>query len=342
MNLKETIYHGIHKNGLLANLAYKSYRYLYEAKEVLTPPSAFQKPDDNGLYAMPYVNIAITAICNAKCIFCAHRHLENPTSIMPQEQFEKSVNQWELFGGNKQKALSLTPGVPPGDPLCDPGLESKALYAKSRGYQVEFITNAILLHKWTEKIFQWGNVNRVGISFPSFNEDIYKELYGVDRGRQVTNNIFNFLELNRSLGWPVKCVICFRSKETPRQVMAHPNYQKLIPFFNEQFKVMFTTWWDDWNGVVSHEEMERGEIKIRKPLNLKRACQGAISFSLRPEDRLIRLCGCRFVPNVDDMVVGDIDTGFHQAQIKSFEIQDNFKRGIRTKTCTNCGAYKQA
>jgi len=343
--MKSTLYNLIHSNGTLADVAYKSWRGLYEIKEVLRSPASVQAPDKvTGLFKMEHINIAITAICNSKCVFCVHHLLGEPTDIMPFLLFQDILEQWRAFGVNPSIHLNLTPGAPPGEPLCDPGFNDKLALVNAYGYKTFFVTNGILLHKYTDTLVKYPGT-RIGISFPSFNTDVYKEVYGVDRGEQVTRNIFALLEANKAAGEPISIRICFRNKEKPSEIIAHPNYKKLEKFFSTKVNSMFTTWWDNWTGGVKKEDMERGEIKVRKPLNLNRVCEGALSFSMRPTDRLIRLCGCRFVAGLEgkeDLVVGHLDEGFAAAQEKAFSIQNDFSKGIRQKTCQDCGAYKQA
>jgi hypothetical protein len=339
------LYNFIHSHGLISNVAYKTWRGLYEAKEVLRPLAPVQTPDPiTGVYNMSHINIAITAICNSKCIFCVHHLLGDPSDIMPMDMFKDIISQWHLFGATTDNKINLTPGAPPGEPLADPGIIKKMEIVRDHGYTTTFVTNGILLHKYTKDLLSFKNTS-IAISFPSFNTDIYREVYGVDRGEQVTKNIFHLLEENRKAGEPLDIRICFRNKETPAEIMKHPHYARLQEYFSDRATVMFTTWWDNWTGGVDAKDMERGEIKVRKPLNLKRVCEGALSFSMRPTDRLIRLCGCRFVVGLkgkEDLVVGNLDEGFFAAQQRAADIQDDFKRGIRQKTCQSCGAYKQA
>lgn len=339
--MNESLYHAIHSSGRIADLAYKTWHRIYNVKERCRPRSARQTPAAN-LYQVEGINISTTAICNSKCIFCVHRLLEEPTDIMPLELFEDIVREWDRFGGDKNRLINLTPGTPPGEATCDAGFPLKLAVAKQYGYGVFFVTNGIRLHVFEKEILNGGVVRQISISVPSLDPLKYKEIFGVDRGEQVKRNLFNFLQLNQSLGWPVDTTICFRNAEAPSEIIAHPDYERLKAFFGPKCRVMFTTWWDDWNGAVPRAQMERGWIKVRKPLNLNRVCQGALSFSLRPTDRLIRLCGCRYVNGQDDLIVGTVDEGFAAAQRKAFEIQDGFKRGVRPKTCQDCGAYKQA
>jgi organic radical activating enzyme len=276
-------------------------------------------------------------------VFCVHHLLNQPTDIMPMEMFRDVVRQWKSFA-TTENHISITPGAPPGEPIADPGFLKKMDLMAENGFKAFFVTNGILLHKVTDELLKFKGT-QIGISFPSFNTDVYREVYGVDRGAQVTNNIFALLEKNAQAGEPLDIRVCFRNKETPAQIMKHPNYTRLREYFSDRVTAMFTTWWDNWNGGVDAKDMERGEIKVRKPLNLNRVCEGALSFSIRPTDRLIRLCGCRYVVGLtgkEDLVVGNLDEGFHAAQRRAAEIQDDFKRGVRQKTCQSCGAYKQA
>lgn len=343
--LADHAYHVIHRNGFLANLAYKTWCTIYNVKEILTPPSKYQKVNpETGLYDILGLNISTTAICNSRCRFCVYKRLEDVKEVMSDMLFHDILAAWKNFGGNPDRAVNLTPGTPPGECLTDPGFDRKLKIVTKFGYKTFFVTNGILLHKWTDTILnpEFG-VEGISISVPSFDPDVYKEVFGVDKGNQVYTNIIHFLDENKKRGWPVKTMICFRNAESPAKIIAHPRYRELERYFGPNSHAMFTTWWDDWNGGVPKDEMEYGWIKTRKPLNLNRVCQGSLLFSMRPGDRKIRFCGCRFVEGQEDQIVGDLDNGgFFKAQEYLFSIQEGFKIGRRVKTCQNCGAYKQA
>jgi hypothetical protein len=346
--MKTDLYHATHSNGFLADLAYKTWHHIYDAKETLRPLSRNQSPMANGFYPVQGLNVSTTAICNSKCIFCVHRLLQEPTDIMPNDLFTDIMREWrkfcdlKVYGADNNPFINLTPGTPPGEATCDASFPQKLEIAAQHGFRVFFVTNGIRLGVFQDIICKGGTVGAISISIPSLDPVMYKEIFGVDRGEQVKRNLFNFLTLNESLGWPVDTTICFRNAEAPSEIIAHPDYKRLRSFFGKRCRAMFTTWWDDWNGAVPKDTMERGWIKVRKPLNLNRVCQGAQSFSMRPTDRLIRLCGCRYVNGQDDLIVGSIDKGFEDAARNAFTIQDGFKRGERPKTCQSCGAYKQA
>lgn len=345
-NFKENFYHWIHSNGWVADIGYRTWCWMYNLKEILTPPNPKgQEPNPkNGLYDMLGINISTTAICNSKCIFCTYRLLNEPKEVMSESLFEDIISAWKNFAGPQDRAINLTPGTPPGECLTDPGFERKLEIVAKYGYETFFVTNGILLNKWAKVILNPKNkVQAISISVGSLNPEVYKRTFGVDRGEIVKANILSFLLLNKTLGWPVDVTICFRNAEKPSEIIAHPDYIRLKHYFGPRCRVMFTTWWDDWNGAVPREEMEYGQIKVRKPLNLKRVCQGALLFSMRPGDRRIRFCGCRFVEGQEDQIVGDLDAGgFFTAQENLLEIHNGFKIGKRVKTCIDCGAYKQA
>jgi len=342
MTVNSSIARFIHSYGFLSDLAYKLWRFLYNFKEKYRSPSHNQIKNIDGTYNALTLSIAITEHCNSKCGFCIHPRLNGPKISMSDLFFEGIIKSWHEAGMDKNKLINLTPSGPPGEPLIDPNFQNKLKIMAKYGYKAFFVTNAIALHKHYQFICESGTVGGVGISLPSFDETNYKEIYRVDRGKEVKRNLFLFLDLNRKLGWPVDTTINFRNSLRPSKIIASDDYKKLKGYFGSRCRTMFTTWWDDWNGGVPKEEMEVGEIKIRKPLNLNRVCEGALSYSMRPTDNKIRLCGCRIVPEYDDLIVGDLEHGFEEAKKNAVKIQDGFKKGIRPMTCQNCGAYKQA
>lgn len=343
-SLPGKLWRTIHTTPWLADLAYDAWKIVYGPKERFTPRSRSQKPNPNtGLYDMLGLNISTTEICNSACGFCVYPLIETPKKPMSNEQFYDIIREWARFGGNPRRAVNLTPGTPPGECLTDPGFEKKLKIVAEFGYKTFFVTNGILLHKHIGTILEPSNtVEAISVSIGSLDPEMYHKIFNVDRCEQVKKGIFAFLSANALLGWPVDTTICFRNAEKPSGIIKHPDFKRLEAYFGPRCKVMFTTWWDDWGGQVSKEKLEHGEIRRRIPLNLPRVCEGALTFSMRPSDRNIRFCGCRYLKDTDDQIVGTIDEGFAVAQKRMLEHHENFKLGIRVKTCQNCGAYKQA
>lgn len=345
MNLLSTgLSRFIHGHGMVADLAYRNWRHAYDAKEAWRNlfPSDRQKPVD-GVYAVQTLSIAISSICNSKCVFCIHPRMNeaDKNKVMGLPLFTDIIEAWSEFEAAPDKCINLTPSGPPGDPLTDPTFLHKLDIMSSNNWRAFFVTNAISLGKYAEELIEHPAMGEISISIPSFDPKEYAEVYRVDRGAQVAKNIFQWLELNKAAGWPVDTTICFRNRQAPSAIIAHPLFKRLRSFLGPRCKVMFTTWWDDWGGQVPRNEMEGGWIKVREPKSFNRVCEGALSYSMRPTDRLIRLCGCR-MGTEDDLIVGDIDSGFAVAQRNAVRVQEGFHRGDRPKTCQGCGAYKQA
>jgi radical SAM protein with 4Fe4S-binding SPASM domain len=281
------------------------------------------------LLPLKFVSLAVTNICNAKCVFCAYPKTKLRRGVMT---LETAVKAMELLPG---KSVDMTPTV--GDPLIDRGLADKIRAARSAGFErVSLTTNAILP---LDGLIDAGATD-VFFSLPSFDRDNYAAVYGVDKMPDVLHNVLTFLRENREKGEPCKVRLRFRNSLSPETIKKSFVFRECIaPMLSRNVTFNFTPSFDNWGGTILPSDMQ-GVMKMEKPYQKMRSfCNSMNAISVR-WDGQVRACGCRFVESdEDDLLVGHIDDGILSLNEKVCAVLEKWKRGQLPKTCRNCSFY---
>lgn len=124
------------------------------------------------------VQMAITSICNFKCIYCPMPKVRSKKGIMSFEVFKKIIDDLDEFPG-KVKTIRL---MREGEPLLNKRFVDMVRYIKLKQPTVivDTVTNASLLtHKLSDDIIDSG-LDKMFISLQGMNAEAYKRLSGVD------------------------------------------------------------------------------------------------------------------------------------------------------------------
>lgn len=287
---------------------------------------------------------AVTNICNANCTFCAYRYNETSKQIMPFEIFRKGLDEYVEMGGRE---INLTPIN--GEPLVDPNLFEKIIYAKNnRIDMVYFSTNGILLNKNNnyQKIID-SRTDMLQISSPGLNDDAYKRVYRTNRYSDIVDGIVKLLEYKMKTESPIKIGIDFRN-DRPYEELLRDEGIKKIEFYIKNGMISIDkngrTEMDDWCGQVKDSDLT-GIMVIKKADEYKHniPCHRLFTdLSILPNG-LVRLCGCRFYKTeIDELVIGDIRRQHLKDMLageKFREIIENIFRGCWPLVCKNCSYY---
>jgi len=144
----------------------------------------------------PEVRYEVTDNCNAECIMCPRdmHKLGRPHGVMDQAQYEKSIDEVVSLGC---KQIVLT-GF--GEPLVDKKLELKVAYAKSKGLNTYFISNASLLTRKRAASLIEAGLDELRVSYYGMRKETYEKVM-VGLNFDVTmKNLHDFLELRDELG----------------------------------------------------------------------------------------------------------------------------------------------
>jgi hypothetical protein len=273
-----------------------------------------------------------TNVCNAKCIFCAYPKVDLEHGVMPMDMYRRVMLMWKERGGTN---MDPTPEI--GDPFADPLLRQRIEMAREAGMTVSLTTNGIGLKKHLDWIVQPGLT--IYLSIPSLDSEVYHKIFGVDRGNEVREGLFKFLELNKQKGEPVRLQIRFRNSESPRVILRSEGFQKLRPYLSSQVQVNFTLWWDNWGGAI---ESLPESMPVRSHWKFNHPCTYLAGLGVQWNGN-IRACCCRLLKSDDDaLVVGHIDEGVEKAEQRTREIANGFYEGRRPEVCRDCRLYKPA
>lgn len=346
------IYHTAHTSGWLADAI---YRIAYPVEQFLRRVRNWKAKSDavspeevrefRQLIASHMLQIGVTNICNARCVFCAYpRAMDSKDlrgGVMPLPLFKKVVDEWAILGGEQ---IDLTHTV--GDPLVDPGLVEKVAYARQTAGMkgVSFTTNGILLDRNDNyrRLIDAGTT-AVFISTQGTDRETYEKAYGVDCYEQALSGIHHLLEYNRSKGEPTHIAIRFRNGQKPSEIIRSQDFVRVFkPYFSAQVRCNYTVDFDNWGGLIKPEDMV-GNMRLRQTQEMINVpCRHLFGFVVR-YDGSVRLCGCRFnKTDMDDMIVGNIR---EQSLLeiskneRTWEIISGFYSGKRPDTCLGCTLY---
>jgi len=155
-------------------IRYKNMKHLYPLKQTCSiPPKS--------------ISIETTNQCNTSCSFCPHNEMKRRIEIMDMKLYKKIIKDC-IKMGIKKVTLSFF-----GEPLMDKLLFNRIKYAKDKGLEVEFFTNAMLLDKVKAKKIIDSEVDRVFISLDATNPIRYREIRKNGDYNIVVNNVKNLI-----------------------------------------------------------------------------------------------------------------------------------------------------
>ena len=144
------------------------------------------------------VYIEVTNRCNSRCISCPltydYFHDYEPKGHLSFEAFCHIIDQ---LPGLERAVLH---GI--GEPLLNPDLPRFVAYLKARNVRVIFNTNAILLDRERGDALADAGLDELRVSLDAVTPELYAELRGVDRFRQVIENLRKFIKRHGGLNNP--------------------------------------------------------------------------------------------------------------------------------------------
>lgn len=173
--------------------SYKGLCYYEKYKQIMK----WMNGESNYLPPPIECNLDPYAECNARCMFCnSQRYLRNHRQEvgemrkLPTDYCLKLVDLLAEWG----TSLCISGG---GDPSLHDGMPEVLNYAKSKGVQTSFVTNAIKIPK--ELGYSLMSCRWVAISVDASNMKDYRKIKGVDKFADVCNNILNLTRLRDSI-----------------------------------------------------------------------------------------------------------------------------------------------
>ena len=290
----------------------------------------------------PTLQLELTNICTANCIFCAYQHNRQKKAILSDDYFNRAVEEYHGMGG---RHISQTPMQ--GEILVDPQALERLEYIRNRKFErISFYTNLNLLHKYDVGRFLKSGVTELRISTAPPDEELYGRIFRNGDYRQVRNNIRGLLvKFNGQEDKTVRFIeISFRSDRPLDQCVSLPDYKTYIePHLGLNVEVTAMTTFDSWNGAIKQADLLPG-MEIKDANFPKRfPCRRIFVLQCTPHGDL-RLCGCRYDPNAeeDELLVGSLRTGtIAQAyrSKKARKIINSFQCGRPPAVCQKCSWY---
>jgi len=194
-----------------------------------------------------------TTICNANCVFCANKFLQDKRQIMPLNMFKKVVDEYKQLGG---KRISITPTI--GDIFTDPDIFQKINYLEKKKMDYGFYTNAILLYKYIDEILN----SKIKILYidiadiiPKYDAEVFQISEIVSKKRLET--ILNLLERIEKEKSKMKIQLGFRGKRSPKKIFKDLKKSPFYEYYKKKMiKLGFLQEYDNWgdleNILVKH------------------------------------------------------------------------------------------
>jgi len=209
--------------------------------------SAWALAQPNSIPEFPiHIDIELYDICNQKCTFCPRNETTHPNVTYPintNSKLEENLINKIILEIKKNKLMSVNFGA-----FADP-LVNKDIFKVIKKFMdagvvdSRIITNGLLLHKYTDSIFDSGLVN-LYVSLDAFKEETYFNQRGAGY-KKVISNLLSFLreKKRRKSVLPITRVSFIETKDNKDELkefvdywsdkVDHIDLQKLIDFNKE-------------------------------------------------------------------------------------------------------------
>ncbi len=134
------------------------------------------------------LRIETTNLCNAKCITCPRNQMSRKLGVMDMELYKKILGEASSL---KIKNLHLHNY---GEPLLDPSLIEKIIYAKKMNFKVKIFSNASLITKEKAEELIASGIDEIKISMDGVTKNTFESIRKNLVYEDVINGINYLLE----------------------------------------------------------------------------------------------------------------------------------------------------
>ena len=321
------------------------FRFVGKSVRNIFFPYVLQRVEPSELF------VELTSICNAECVFCNYRFGHRAKQKIPLEKFENIIKSAYDMGYRRLNLTSM------GGELFvhDKAIEAIET-ARDIGYEIiETYTNGILLNKLDIKRLLHSGITALKISFPGFDRQIYKDVYGVDRFMDFDLSLKSLLREHKELDSEVKVVLEPRSSLSMKELMDSEYYQANIASYIKDIVYMNKpiVRYDTWGGEISSDMLPSGmkteinPLKRLLPNSKVHLCNMMQNFGVLANGD-IRICNCRYDASIEKDDSLYIDNVFKYDSLRSAiaankekisRIRREFMDGKLPKLCQNCTFY---
>ena len=276
------------------------------------------------------INVEPTNICNANCSFCAKKYMKRKLGVMDFDTYKDILRQAKDM---RIPQLKLTPLI--GDPLMDPMIIDKIMYAKSLKCfeKIYFVTNLINLQDSAEALIKSG-IDDITVSTCLQGREDYRRIYGVDAYDKMLTNLKALLDANNRHGKPVEIKVSLRHD-------AGFDLKKTcideLPIERDRIDVMEI--YDNWGGSISQKDLPSG-TSFRDPGDMRIPCSQIYTGPYVSHTGDVGVCRCRDYELV--LKIGNI----REQSLKDIWHGEKFRRlkqawwdGNIPPFCRNCYTY---
>lgn len=278
--------------------------------------------------------LAITRKCNINCVFCAYQFARKEDKIhMPNPVFELVLEEIQKIHIER---VMLSPNI--GEPLLAPNFINKIKQLRTAGVRfIEVTTNGSLLHIIGPGDILENGPDKINISFPGFNKEMYERDVRAQLYERTRDNIVGLLRLNKSMGRPKSINLWLRGDLSAAELMSAPEMEEVKELADD---ISIMTEVDDWTGLIKEEHLPQGyHVQERKPPIGIRPCSLLFDLTVHP-DGDIHLCSCRNLFEDPDLHIGHIkDMSFLDAHKRIPEVLKRWEMGQIPITCRRCSMY---
>jgi MoaA/NifB/PqqE/SkfB family radical SAM enzyme len=290
----------------------------------------------------PSINIELTNICNANCVFCGYQYQERAKETMSDEVFERAVAQFVACGGGD---VFLTPIV--GEATVDPKFLSRVRYLRAQRAirDIRVITNAILLDRFGMDDVVRSGLSGVFISTAGFEEEMYKRIYRSTNYNRMKNNVLSLLEARDRLGAidKLEVTIGLRTDRTLASVMTDPDFQPILKY---KPKIDFTWSYVDFGGKIKAADLKGVmQLRVLSKSAKREPCKNLYDGPTILPDGEVLICSCASAMDA----IGDLSIG----NVMKASLKDIWGGALRrnliaqfkgeqplNRTCAGCTSYR--
>jgi len=290
---------------------------------------------------VPVLDIEITNICNAKCVFCPNTIMKRKREHLDMGLFKKAVGEFVTMGGREISFNSVI-----GDPLLDPYLLERIKHVRQfpQFKALGFVTNLQNLHNININDFLDSGITWLSISSAFSGRQKYFDFFGVDVYEQTQKNIINLIQENKKRGSRIELLFSIKpTNERINLIFAHPDFKKIDLLTNRALSRSLNNQAlcvDDWTAKLKIPSyLKKRPIFPRFFAPCRLLYNSLVIFS----NGNIGICPCRDFESDSDLIFGNIkDLNLQELwlgeRIKSI-VMDWANKNKVPEICKRCSHY---
>ena len=278
-----------------------------------------------------HLEIELSNLCNADCVFCGYQYQERPKIQISFSNFEKAIREYVALGGGN---LGLTPTV--GDALIDKEIVKKVKFARSFKEigEIGITTNGILLTRQLYEELVDAGVSFIYLSMSGFDREEYRKVYRNDSYLRVTKNLE---DIATSPSRP-RCMVIITIRTLHPFPWMKKDYKK---FKKLNFPIARTYLYDSWSGRIKSKHLP-GFMFVRPSPPKTTPCVQLYTSTMVYSNGNLGACACRDLNANSELIVGNIQKNTIDEAWKNGalnKLRQRFIDGDLPDVCKDCCAY---